>query len=87
MSGPPKPGLTQNETESFDGRSWSWDVESRTWRPTDPGPFEIVSSHADPPVETYWEPVLSEWIALGTVIENGTDVGVVVRSYDENELS
>lgn len=87
MSGPTNPGQAPNETVEFNDRQWTWDADSSTWQPTDPGPFEIVVSLTAPPVETYWEPSLKQWVPLGTVIEDKPDSGVVIRSYDEDELS
>ncbi len=86
VSGPPNPGQDANETVVHNDREWSWDTGSSTWRPTEPNPFEIVASLTNPTVETYWEPVLGQWVPLGTVIDSGSDSGVVVRSYDEDEL-
>lgn len=87
MDGPSKPGNDPGEVLESNGREWTWDGDTSSWRPTNPRAFEVVSSLSPTPSLFYWEPILTEWLPVETPVpDDFGDQSVVVRSWDEGEL-
>jgi hypothetical protein len=52
-------GTTDGETTDVDDRTFVWDAATGSWRPTDPGPFELVEGRGG--TGWYWDPVERVW--------------------------
>lgn len=88
MSGPTQTGGSAGETADRGGRRWRWSAARGTWFPTDPQPYETVTS----PAGDMWmyHPVLDDWFDplhfpddAGTVADAAASVYSAIRTIRE----
>lgn len=82
MNGPLQPGTTDGQLTNHDGRPWTWVVARQLWFPSEPSPYEMLTSANGQ--RWMYHPVLEDWFDPldfpdETEPDGASSAGAVVR--------